>query len=301
MRGPSVLWLLLALTAGAGPARAAGISARFRPILAREATPIEVEIEVEEQAAVAATAEVEARVGDGDWIKAAAAPTDIEGVFHASVTLSPPPSAGTRVELRARVLGARGGVLLELGYDEPLEVEILSDARWAEAERILTHKVEGEAKLDLIAYLGVEGRLGTSARLRGVVSIGARLSPRQELVLGVAVGPAFSRPPLLEKGGPLVLGAEAAYRVYTVVPTLAGAAPFLDLALSSDFRLPGFDPGIGARIGVSLNLSLDARLDLSLGGAALLYSADTSARSVGFAGGLRTSLRFGSFGEGKGK
>ena len=52
-----------------------------------------------------------------------------------------------------------------------------------------------ESPLDrLVAYIGGEGRLGSGARARVVLSVGIAMTLRQELTLGVAVGPAFSRP-----------------------------------------------------------------------------------------------------------
>lgn len=298
-----VLGLLTILSLPPAEAWGAGLAARFRPLIAREASPLVIEVEVDDPMGASASAVVEIKSKDrGEWASFTAEPTDVSGVYRCTAQLSPPPVAGELVLIRARVLGARGGILLELGQDEALEVEILSDARYLEAEKLLTRKVESEGKLDLIAYVGVEGRLGSGARARGVVSIGARLSAKQELVLGVAVGPAFERPSSLSAGGPIVLGVEAAYRAYTVVPLLSGFAPFVDVVLSSDFRLPGFDPELGARLSISIDLSLDTRLDLALGGAAQIFNAAGGGETtLGFSGGLRTTLRFGSFGEGKAK
>ena len=148
----------------------------------------------------------------------------------------------------------------------------------------------------MIGWLGTEGRVGSSARIRASIGLGLRLTKLTELEVHGAVGPAFAEPDLLASNGPMVLGIEAGLRVFTRDIRLVLWSPWIEAFGGADFRLPGVDPGIGLRAGVTWNFSADIALDGSLGGMFVVYRAfDPQDRSAvgGASGGLRIEARFG--------
>lgn len=286
--------LLIALASLANP----GLSARLVPVRAVEGQAVPVVVEVLDAAGVVGGVRVEVRTASASWVAAEAERDDTPGRWRAELPASVVPAAGRELALRASILGARGGLLLDLGFDEPMTVTVASAEAARVQDRVLRQASTRQGgPLDrLVAYVGLEGRAGSGARARVVVAVGIAMSATQELTMGVAVGPAFSRPAALSEGGPLVLGVESAWRVFTDEPRFATWAPFFELGVSADARLPGFDPGLAARAGFSVDLGLDTRLDLAVGGGPVLYSADTEAE-LGFVGGGRLTLRFGGTSE----
>lgn len=282
--------LLIALASLASP----GLSARLVPVRAVEGEPVPVVVEVTDAAGVVGGVRVEVRTSSDTWVAAEAERDEAPGRWRAELAAGLVPRAGRELALRASILGARGGLLLDLGFDEPMTVTVASAEAARTQDRVLRQASTRQGgPLDrLVAYVGLEGRAGSGARARVVVAVGIALSSTQELTLGVAVGPAFARPAALAEGGPLVLGVESAWRVFTDEPRFATWAPFFELGVSADARLPGFDPGLAARVGFSVDLGLDTRLDLAVGGGPVVFAADTAAE-LGFVGGGRLTLRFG--------
>lgn len=281
---------MIALASLASP----GLSARLVPVRAVEGEPVPVVVEVTDAAGVVGGVRVEVRTSSDTWVAAEAERDEAPGRWRAELAAGLVPRAGRELALRASILGARGGLLLDLGFDEPMTVTVASAEAARTQDRVLRQASTRQGgPLDrLVAYVGLEGRAGSGARARVVVAVGIALSSTQELTLGVAVGPAFARPAAVAEGGPLVLGVESAWRVFTDEPRFATWAPFFELGVSADARLPGFDPGLAARVGFSVDLGLDTRLDLAVGGGPVLFAADTAAE-LGFVGGGRLTLRFG--------
>ncbi|MCC7385887.1 MAG: hypothetical protein IT384_28820 [Deltaproteobacteria bacterium] len=283
------LWL----GGGAAPARAAGVAARFQSFPAVEGRPLDARLEIEDETGAVERVEVELRSEGGvAWhTMTASRTTALEWQVRFPVELIP--RAGQKVELRAVLLGARGGLLLELGADEPFALEVKSPAHARAEARLLTRAGEEEAGFALIGYVGADARAGSSARARAAIAIGLALGGTEELLATVSVGPAFARPALLESGGPLVLGVELALRGYVRAPSQTRWAPFGEVLASADLRLPGFDPGGGLRAGISYGLGTDTRVELSVGGAAVVFgAAGEPSAAFGVAGGVRLMLRF---------
>lgn len=209
------------------------------------------------------------------------------------------PDAPIHLALSARVLGPRGGLILAIGEDEPLLVEVLSAPEARAQDRALGVRAQGGAardELELIGYVGADARAGTSARARGLIGAGARLGPRMELGVLVSVGPAFARPTFTTGGGPLVLGFELALRALTTDPALSLFSGFAEPFVGIDLRFPGVDPGAGLRAGLIWTFSADVALEASLGGAIVLFGAageEGEEPRPGASGGLRVAARFG--------
>jgi hypothetical protein len=275
-----------------------GLSARIAPVRAVEGEPMVVLVEVDDAAGAVGAVGVEVRTATGAWVRASAVQEAVLGRWRADVPARHVPPAGQAIAVRAMVLGARGGLLLDIGHDDPLTVTVSSAERAAVEDRVLRQastQTHGGPLDRLVAYVGAEGRAGTGARVRVLLAVGIALTERQEVTLGVTVGPAFSRPAALSEGGAIVLGVEAGWRAFTQAPRFASFAPYLEVALASDLRLPGVDPSAALRVGLSADLGLDTRIDLSIGGGPVIWSATESA-DLGFAGGGRLALRFGGVG-----
>ncbi len=287
------LSVLVALVAIASP----GLSARLVPLRAVEGEPMPVIVEVDDRARAVGAVRIETRTATGAWVAVDAEQDDVEGRWRAVVPALLVPPAGGEVAIRATILGARGGLLLDLGFDEPMTARVSSASSAAVEDRVLrAASTRDGSPLDrLVAYVGAEGRVGSGARARIVLAVGVALTAQQELTAGVSLGPAFSRPVELSEGGPIVLGVEVGWRVFTQEPRFLSFAPFFEVGAAADLRLPGFDPGLAARVGASVDLGLETRLDLALGGGPVLRAATEDA-SVGFAGGGRMTLRFGGGG-----
>jgi len=267
-----------------------GLSARLRPVRAVEKEPVQIVVEVDDPGRAVGAVRIEIRTSTGGWTAANAQLDDIEGFWRARFAPTQVPPAGKELAFRATILGARGGLLLDLGFDEPMTVPVETAEVAAVEDRVLRQTTQASASpLDrMVAYIGAEGRLGSGARARICLSVGIAISIRQELMLGLAVGPAFSRPIAVADGGPIVLGFEGGWRVFAIEPRFATAAPYLELGAQVDLRLPGVDPGLAARVGASFDLGLDTRADLSIGGGPVLFGGS----DAGFVGGLRLALRF---------
>ena len=275
-----------------------GLSARFGWIRAVAGVDLRVPIAIDDGYGAVRRVTIELRAeGTTTWSAVEAQPPrSVDepwvGVFPAAL-LPPPPSW---IELRASVLGGRGGLLLDLGGDSPYVVEVLTPTRAKRDDLLLRGASGGESALDLIGNVGLEARVASSARLRIYLGGSAGLGSHTELLLGVTVGPAFARPSQLSGGGPLVLGAELALRGYGRSPDGPGLAPYAELYGGGDLRLPGFDPYAGLRLGLTIRLNEATSLDLAAGGAVIVFRAagDEQDPLPGFTGSLRIGMRFGA-------
>jgi hypothetical protein len=290
----------------ASDAFAQGISARFGNLVATYREDFVARIEVIDEVGVVDRVVLEARAeGQPGWARAEAARTGRGawwiGTFTSTSVYPPGQREPELLELRAKILGARGGILLELGGIEPLFVEVLTKPEVEARERVFRiHSKEPDDDGDelswLTGYVGVDGRAGSSARARVVIGAGGSITETLELILCFSVGPTFSRPQVLQAGGPLVLGAETALRVFTRSPARHALTLFLEPVLLVDIRFPGVDPGAGLRGGLSYQFGGELSFEASLGGAAFLFRAiepmDPGVE-VGFSGGVRLQLRFG--------
>ncbi len=288
---------LLLVLAAAPPAQAQGISARFGNLVATLGEDFSARIEVADPIGVVDRVLLEARPrGEARWRRAEAVRTGSGdwwlGTFTSTAIWSAA-EAPELLELRAKVFGQRGGVLLDVGAADPLEVPVLTKPEVEERERVFRAYARGpeqeeEGLFWLTGYVGTEGRVNSSARARLVIGAGGSLTDLVELIFFVSIGPAFSPPAELESGGPIVLGPEAAVRIFTRPPSQYDLALFIEPNLQVDLRFPGVDPGVGLRGGLSYRAGTDIAVEISLGGAALWIAPD-----VGFAGTLRLALRFG--------
>ncbi|MCA9554675.1 MAG: hypothetical protein KC933_31890 [Myxococcales bacterium] len=286
-----------------GTAAAQGVSARFGNDVATIGRPVEVNLEVEDPAGVVDRVRVELRradqatwtataavdLGEGQW--QARFPADVWGAGEAPGHL----------ELRALMYGRRGGLLMVLGELEPFEMDALPPALAEAREKALTRasaappEVVGADSFSLAGYVGVEGRLGSSARARAFIGAGGGVTDHVELLGRVVVGPAFAEPDDLAGGGPLALAFEAGARLY-VHPLGSAWNLFAEPCGAVELRLPGVDAGAGLRAGAMLWISPEVAVDVSLGGlvmAMALSPAEGEDTHLGFMGGLRLGIRFG--------
>ena len=296
--------LVLVLLFAPATAAAQGISAQLSSAFAVAGVDYVARLEVTDDLGAVGRVEVDVRPrGAAAWITAEAAVVERAGprlVFEAAfpwARLSEGAVAG-HLELRARLLGARGGLLLEIGDLDPLEIEVLTPPEAESRRRVFARARPApvvEDDFTLTGHVALDGRAAASARARAFIGVGAPLTPRLAVIFGVAVGPAFARPEVLEAGGPMVLGFEGALRAYGQPPEDAWAL-FLEPFALVDVRLPGVDPGVGLRAGGSWRLGPELAFEASLGGAAMLFRAsdpDERSSELGFTGGLRAGLRLG--------
>lgn len=294
--------LCLAILAGSPAASAQGISARFGNMVATYREDFSPRIEIEDRVGVVDRVLFEARAeGAENWHQAEARPTGRGSWWQGTFTSTSVWGARGEprfLQVRAKILGRRGGVLLAPGMIEPLRVEVLTKPEVEARERVLRSYAEGgeEDLFTLTGYVGTEGRAGSGARARLVIGAGGSLSELLELAFYVSVGPAFERPSVVTGGGPLVLGFEAALRVFTRSPARNDLTLFVEPLGQVDLRLPGVDPGAGLRGGLSYQLGGSLAVELSAGGAVVFFRAiepNDPGVEVGFTGGLRLVLRFG--------
>lgn len=295
--------IVLALS-WSGLAQAQGVSARFGNLTAIYRADFEARVEVDDPVGAVAAVEVLMRpqreIGEEEpWLTAKAQlekPGWWLGTFTSTTVWK---GAEPRyLEVKARILGRRGGILIELGVLEPLLVEVITKPEAVARARLFSryNEPEEEAAFTLIGYVGLEGRAGSSARGRLYIGAGGALSARTELLAFVSVGPAFSKPALLQSSGPLTLGFDLAFRLYTRAPQNHSWTLFLEPFGTADLRLPGVDVGAGLRVGAGLMVGDEVALEASLGGAGLAFRvADPDGNPVegGFSGGLRLAIRLG--------
>jgi hypothetical protein len=283
---------------------AQGISARFENLVSTLGEDFSPRIEIRDPIRVVDRVILEVRPrGQSEWRRTEATHTGVgdwwQGTFT-STSLWTSREEPELLELRAKVLGKRGGVLLDLGGTEPLEVQVLTKPEVEARERVFRTYSPGREEEDdglswFTGYVGTEGRANSGARARFLIGAGGAITDLIEAILYVSVGPAFSRPPELAIGGPIVLGLEASARIFTRPPAQYDLSLFAEPNLQVDLRFPGVDPGIGLRGGLSYRATGEVALELSLGGAAIwLRAIQADADSeLGFSGTLRLALRFG--------
>lgn len=286
----------LVLAPGAAGAAGAGPSAQLLEPTPESQRDLEVIVRLEDEAQVVTAASVEMRrVGASEWARYDAKRRGRD--FVATIPAAAIPRAGEWIELRAELFGKRGGLLFELAHDEPVSVRVRSGPEAREEERVFRAEARPETSEDtrtgVSALVAFEARVNSRARLRAAVGVSFTLSPRAELALLLSVGPSFEPPPAVPTGGPLVVGPEAALRVWALrAPGALGV--FLEPFGGGDLRLPGFDPYGGLRVGLLVPLEPSLALDVSVGGSALALNAvgvDEPAR-LGFGAQLRIGVRF---------
>lgn len=278
-----------------------GVSARFGSTVATFGEDFEVRVEVGDSIGAIDRIEVDVRTPDSlDWITRNADRTERAGWWSATFTSTTvwknKRTQPDTVELRARLLGRRGGVILMLGEIEPLEVRVLTAPEVAMLQRKLRlYDVESgdESDTQLSGYVGFEGSLGSGSAGRLFIGLSGPVGARGELGGFVSVGPKLLAPDFLTDGGPIVLGFELAGRLYTQAIGRHGYAPYAELFARSDARFPGLDAGAGLRVGASVRLTADVDFDVSLGGAAIGYELTGDSKEFGFAGMVRAAVRFG--------
>lgn len=302
LRAASIL--LLAVTSASPAALAQGVSARFGNDVATVGRDVAVSLEVEDPSEVVARVTVELRRPDEATWTATSAHAQADGRWQATFLADavwrtgPAPAV---LELRALMYGRRGGLVLVLGELSPFEMDALPPALAAARTRALSRaagpspEVLGSDNFSLAGYVGVEARLGSSARARAFIAAGGTVTERIEILGHVVVGPAFAEPADLAGGGPLALGFELGGRGY-VRPVGEAWNLFAEPFVSVELRLPGVDPGAGLRVGGLYWLSPEVAAEATLGGAGVAFSAspgDGEATHFGFTGGLRVGVRFG--------
>jgi hypothetical protein len=288
VRSSVIAALLGGCVLSALPARAApGIAVRLVDTWATRGEPLRVEAIVDDPVGVVDRIAFEL-ARDGEWVATATATgAPWTATFVADVIW---PHAPQRLELRARALGRRGGVLLDVGRPFPLELDILDPVAAAERRRDLTAASSEEEPFPVTVGVALEGRVGSAARTRVHLAVLGPVSSAVELKLGLSVGPSFAEPAALDGGGPLVFGAELGARLS------ADPRWFADLVATADARFPGFDPGGALFVGARGPWG-PVGWEVSAGGGALAAGVDDTPEAV-FFGALRVGVRFGSTSEG---
>lgn len=283
------------------PERAWALAARFGDPVTVRGQDVVVRVEVLDDPGVVARVKVELRRPEGAWM---AAEAQRAGRWWAAVFPGSEVWADEwpdSLEARAAAFGKRGGVVLEIGVDEPLEIDVLTPERAAQRARDL-QRTESRLRRELeegdvwalAGLVGTQARLADRARIRALLGLSAPLNAATTLVFRVSVGPAFSPPADLD-GGVLGLGLEAGLRVRNQPPRPGRWSTFAGPRIGTELRLPGVDGFVGAEAGTHFGLSSQAALELSLVGSALLLHLvdDPEPIDLGFSGGLRVGLRLG--------
>ena len=286
----------VAILLSASTSFAQGISARFGDDPAIIGRDVELRVEVDDPLGIAAAVEIDLRRPTGPWWTQRAvrtAPGHRWWTATFSSTAVWPSVEPGQLEARARIYGRRGGILLVLGDLEPVEIPAISGA---EARRRAEILASGEPSR-FAGYVGALTRLNSSARARAYLGFGGMATPRVELIGVVSLGPAFDRPKATGGGGPILLGGEAAARLYTRPLRAHEWNLFVTPFAGADVRFPGLDAGAGVRIGIGWRLKNEVSLEAMLGGAAVrfgLVATDDDRPKFGFVGGVRIGVRLGA-------
>jgi len=279
----------------ASDAAGAGIAARFGAMRAVEASPAVLRVQIDDDVGVVHRVIITARIPAlSRTLTVEAKPTGAGGWWHGELAADEVPNAPAFIEVTAEVLGARGGLLLALGADEPYEVPVITSGRAKSDDAVFQRVKRAERPLPIVAFVGLEGRAGSNARARIVVGAAAHLVSPIELAIGLAVGPSFAEPADLANSGPFTLGFDIAVRGYTAPAVLGQLAPFAEVFGTADLRLPGFDAGGGVRAGIAYRLDELITIEGSVGGAAIAFGLTDPSSTFGFTGGARVLVRFGA-------
>lgn len=285
--------LCLAPSALAG---APGPSAQLLTPTPETQRDLEVTVRLEDPREIVTAVSVELRrVGAEAWTRYAAERRGLDFVARIPAAHLPPP--GEHLELRAELFGKRGGLLFELGFDEPVRARVRSAPEAREEDRAFGARVASSPspteRTGVSALVAIDTRLNSRARLRAALGVSFTLSPRLELGLFLSVGPSLAAPPSVASGGPVVVGSEVGLRAWARRAS-EGLGVYLEPFVGGDLRLPGFDPGGGLRAGLLVPLEPSLALDLALGGSASvlnLVGVDESPE-LGFGAQLRIGVRF---------
>jgi len=273
---------ILLLAIAPRTASAQGIAARFVDTWATRGEPVTVAAEIDDPLGIVDRVAFDLAV-DGVWVET----STVRGAPWAATFSADRvwPFEPARLAVRARLLGKRGGTLLELGVPFPKPLEILTPAASARRRKDMTRIREPES-FPVVVGLAAEGRAGSASRTRFHLAILGPVARRTELKLGLSVGPSFAEPDALSGGGPLVLGSELGVRVSA--PTTF----FVDAVATADVRFPGFDPGGAIYLGARGPWG-QVGWELSAGGGSLVADVTGDADAV-FFGLVRLGVRFGS-------
>lgn len=279
----------------AAPAGAVGL--RIGDPVAVRGSPVEVRFEVLDDPGVVATLEVELRRGHGDWqLKSARREDPTSPWWRARYPRTIWTATATVIEVRAAALGRRGGRVAEIGFDQPIALDLLTPAqaqRRAEDLRrteALLEQDEAEA-LVLAGLIAIQVRLNDPARLRGSVGVVFPFERTLAAVLRVTVGPGFEAPENLPAGA-VALGAEVGLRWRSGPPLPGVWTSFAGPRLGAEFRFPSVDALAGVEAGVHYGLSDVMALEAVLISGMLVSGFDTEV-GVEPTGGLRVGIRFG--------
>ncbi|MEO1334463.1 MAG: hypothetical protein AAFV29_02425, partial [Myxococcota bacterium] len=235
------------------PALAQGISARFGNDVAVIDRDVIVRIEVIDPLAAVHSVKIDLRSdASSEWLTATAStaePSRSSQWWRARFSSKDVWSkAPRRLQTRARLYGARGGLVLTVGEQTPLTIDVVTAEEDRRRSNVLQKRSDEAA---FSGYLGLEGRANSSARARVYLGFGGPLVPGTELIGAVSLGPAFARPSATAGGGPIVLGAGLEGRVYTQPLSERGSSLFAGPFAAIDARFGGLDVGGGMRAGAT--------------------------------------------------
>lgn len=276
----SVLAAVLLLAAE--EASAQSIQARFPSLWATRGRDLQVSVDVDDASGAVQEARYTLTV-DGLRTLTATASRDsgFVATFPAAEVWS---DEAERLELSAELLGRRGGLILSLGEPFPLPLDILTPIEAEQRLADLTPEApEPFQPTPIGAAVGIGGQLGTSARLRAHIRFSYTAGAWEPGAVAI-VGPNFDG-----DAGDLTFGAELDLRRYA--PLDVAVIPYAAFRIGIDARFPGIDPLIGPSVGVQIPLG-DVAFEVQLDGSVLYFDGFDGGREVGFAGGLRTGIRF---------
>lgn len=264
-------------------ARAQALSAQFQDTWATRGQDVRVSVDVDDPIGVAHRVVFELLV-DGVQTTTATTTRPFVATFAAEDVWPRDPQT---LEVRAEVLGRRGGLLLQLGYPFALTLEILEPAESLKRTSDLERAAGSDTSVVAVG-LGLEGRVGSPARIRVRTSFVGWTPSFVRPAVAFSVGPAFAEPPGFEDGGPIALGTDAGVR------WLAPRVWFVDTLLTADFRFPGVDLGGSVYLGAKGPWG-DIEWMVAAGGGALAAGIEDRAEAA-FFGSARIGVLFGGSG-----
>lgn len=304
LRAVRARWLLglLGFFGAMSEGRAWALSARFVDPVAVVGEDVVVRVRVEDAPdGLVAGVEVELRVDGGQWSPVAAEGAGEKWSARFSSTEIWRGAGAPSLEARASVLGRRGGLLVELGYDFPLELEVMSPtahrarARAFEVAASQAAPADSDGEPGLVGTVGTQLRVGDRARVRGLIGVAFGFDPRWMGAVRLALGPSFAAPKDHREGA-FALGVELGLRVRAGPPSPGTWTPYAGPRVGVELAFPGVDPFAGVEAGLIYGLNAESALDLGLVGSGMLAHAIDAERDarLAFSGGLRLGLRFGA-------
>lgn len=286
--GSLALFVLLSL-----PTEVFAVGASLPDQVAVEGRAAVIRVELFDDPGVVERVEVEIQRPDGEWSARPALPDG--GAWVATFPAEQHRRrAGEHIPVRASAYGARGGLLVSIGFDEPYEVAVLAPEAAARRRRDLRRSQPDTPKSEddgIRAVVGLVARANDPARFRAEVGAELALTPTWAGVLRVGVGPGFSPPEDLDVGAigvGLTIGAKR--MLGTPGP---GWHPFVAGQAELELRLPGFDAGPALEAGLTTALGPSTSFELALVGGIMVRNLDGGSPFAAARGGLRLGLSFG--------